>query len=129
MWDKIKDWFEDTLDSLIGKSGRKFLEQVGHFAIWPGGIGGVPGAAAVLGLNYIPGVEIPIWGFIIGGLITSTAATLWREYNQNIGDEPDDRTLTVLPIGPGLPVNWDMIIDICVSIPGGLIAGIGFSFI
>ncbi len=127
----IKDWFEDLIDnSPIGKKGRKILEQVGHFAIWPGGVGGVPGAALVMGLDFIPGLTIPIWAHIIGGILTAGALAAWREYKQNIGDEPDESTIELVEIkGRILPVNWDMIIDWIVSTAGGSIAGVGFFFI
>ena len=128
-FNQIKDWLENAIDETMGKPFRKGMEQFGHFAIWPGGIGGIPGAGVILLIDMIPGTNLPIWAYITAALITSTVNTLYREYKQNIGDTPDERTLVVLPVGPGLPVNWDMVLDICVSIPGGLIAGIGFFFI
>ncbi len=126
----IKDWFEDGLDSLIGKQGRKIVEQVGHFAIWPGGVGGVPGAALVMGLDFIPGLTMPIWVHVIGGVLTAGALAAWREYNQNIGDPIDESTIEVIHFGDRkLPINKDMIIDWIVSTAGGSIAGVGFFFI
>ncbi len=130
MWDKIKDWFEEGIDNTLGKPFRKGLEQFGHFTIYPGGVGGVPGAAIVMGLDAIPGVTASIWWHILGGVITAAALAAWREYKQNIGDEPDDSTIYFVDIGGRvLPVNWDMVVDWCVSAAGGMLAGIGFFFI
>ena len=126
----IKDWFEDALDNTIGKPARKALEQVGHFAIWPGGVGGIPGAAIALGIDAIPGLEVPIGAYIVAGIVTAMALATWREYNQNIGDEPDESTFHQLKVGDKiLPINQDMVVDWVISSAGGLLAGVGFFFI
>ncbi len=126
----IKDTVEDFLDNTIGKQGRKALEQVGHFAIWPGGVGGVPGAAMVLGIDAIPGLTIPIGGYIAGGIVTAAVLATWREYKQNIGDPCDNSTIHWIKIkGQILPINADMVVDWIISSAGGILAGVGFFFI
>ena len=110
----MKDTIEDFLDDLIGKSGRKFLEQIAHALM-----AGVP---AFLVVNWLPdglAWQIPtgiVFAMLLGGI---------REYFQNVGDEPDDETLFSLS---DVPVNGDMLLDMGAYGCGGMLAGfLGFA--
>jgi len=132
----LKDWFEDLLDNNLpgGKKTRKVLEQiVGHFML-VGGLSGAVGALLVFGVEKIDDntndlITIPGSVYLVASLITSFAGGTIREYLQNIGDEPNEKTLFTIPIGDGLPVNADLMIDWVVTGFGGLIPGVIFMVI
>lgn len=89
---------ERWLDTLIGRRGRKILEQVGHAAM-----AGVP---AFLVANWLPiSDQLQVVVAVVFGL----SLGITREYFQNVGDPPDEDTL--FSIGR-LPINLDMIVDL-----------------
>ena len=109
----MKDLVEDFLDGLIGKPGRKLLEQVAHALM-----AGVP---AFLAVNWLPdGLAWQIPTALVVALLTGGV----REYFQNVGDAPDEGTLIVIA---RVPVNRDLLVDTGAYGSGGLCAGfLGF---
>ena len=120
----MKDAIEGWLDDKIGKTGRKTLEQAGHFLM--------AGSPAFLAVNWLPdGLAWQIPAAILIALLGIPAPLpIWlnwgasREYFQNVGDAPDDGTLIVIA---RVPVNRDLLVDTGAYGSGGVAAGfLGF---
>jgi hypothetical protein len=105
----LKGIIEDTLDDLIGRRARKWLEQAAHAAL-----GGIP---AFLAVNWLP---LGFWPSV--GLAVALAALIGAvlEYLQNAGDERDQTTLFVVA---RVPINGDLLLDMAAYVAGGAVAG------
>lgn len=110
----FKDKAEDFIDGLIGKPARKVLEQVGHALM-----AGVP---AFLAVHWLP-IDGP-WKLGLAVLVAVVGLPYaWgaaREYTQNVGDPPDEKTL--FSIGR-VPINPNMLLDMLAYAIGGGFAG------
>ena len=120
------DYIEAWLDRLVGRKGRKILEQIGHFFL--GALAGCVTAGITLSVNVIDTRDIKyvIGVYIISGLLGSIAMATWRKLKQNRGDEADESTL--FHIGR-LPINRDLIVDWFITASGGAVPGVGFYFV
>ena len=106
---------EDFIDGLIGKPARKALEQVGHALM-----AGIPAGAAAyglaaLGLPFAAAFGIGVAISIIG---VPYAWGFFREFTQNWGDEPDERTFLQIS---KLPINMNMVLDKVFYAVGGVL--------
>ena len=109
----MKDAIEGFLDRIIGKPGRKTLEQVAHALMV-----GIP---AFLAVNWIP---LDLGASIGCAALMAICLGATREVFQNWGDEPDEDTWFSLG---QLPVNGDMLLDMLAYALGGVAAGaLGF---
>ncbi len=117
---------EDPLDRLVGRKGRKILEQIGHFFL--GALAGCIPAGIVLYVNSIDTVDTNyvIGVYIISGVLGGIAFATWREWKQNRGDQADESTL--FHIGR-LPINRDLVVDWFITASGGAVPGVGFYFV
>ena len=112
----LKRDFENAFDDLCKpcKMIRKIvIEQfLGHAGIF--------GALGFLAANWLP---LPSVLQATVAVLVAVLLGVAREIYQNWGDPRERNTLFVLPLGPGVPVNFDMMLDVFFYSVGGGVAG------